>query len=345
MRRPAFDITPRHRWPSTGRCHWGRRFDAVSETARERADRLERLPLSDIQAGGGGVFRGFGVFISELRLHRELLGLLVRRELKSRYKDSSLGFLWSLIRPLTMLLIYFVAIGQFLGAAREIPDFAIFVFCGLTIWGLYSDIVLGSTSSIIANAGLIKKVYLPREIFPLAATGAAIFNFLIQFGILLVATALAGVFPLTWDLLYVPAGIVVALVYGVAFGLLFSALNVYLRDIQYLVEVGLLIFFWASPVVYAWSFVVKAGDDAALAWVETVYLINPMSLSIMAFQRGVWAAGSEERVTADGITIPPQPWPADMDLRLLVAFGVGLVLLFIAQRVFSRLQGNFAQEI
>jgi len=317
----------------------------VSETARERADRLERLPLSDIQAGGEGVFRGFVVFINELRLHRELLSLLVRRELKSRYKDSSLGFLWSLIRPLTMLLIYFVAIGLFLGAARGIPDFAIFVFSGLTIWGLYSDIVQGSTTSIIANAGLIKKVYLPREIFPLAATGAAIFNFLIQFVILLAATALAGIFPLTWNALYVPAGIAVALVYGVAFGLLVSALNVYLRDIQYLVEVGMLIFFWASPILYAWSFVVKAGEDAALAWVETVYLLNPMSLSVMAFQRGTWIAGSEERVTADGITIPPQPWPLDMDLRLLVAFAVGLVFLFVAQRVFSRLQGNFAQEI
>lgn len=317
----------------------------MSDTARERADRLERLPLTDIQSSGRGVFRGFGAFIKELRTHRELLGLLVRRELKSRYKDSSLGFLWSLIRPLTMLLIYFVAVGQFLGAARGIPDFAIFVFSGLTIWGLYSEIVLGSTTSIVGNAGLIKKVYLPREIFPLAATGSAIFNFLIQFTILLAATALFGVFPLTLDLLYVPAGIAVALVYGVAFGLLFSALNVYLRDIQYLVDVGMLVFFWASPILYAWSFVVKAGEDAGLLWLEAMYLLNPMSLSVMAFQRGIWIAGSHEWVGPDGVTVASQPWPADMDLRLLIAFVVGLVLLFVAQRVFSRLQGNFAQEI
>jgi len=317
----------------------------MSDTARERADHLERLPLTDIQSSGRGVFRGFGAFIKELRTHRELLGLLVRRELKSRYKDSSLGFLWSLIRPLTMLLIYFVAVGQFLGAARGIPDFAIFVFSGLTIWGLYSEIVLGSTTSIVGNAGLIKKVYLPREIFPLAATGSAIFNFLIQFTILLAATALFGAFPLTLDLLYVPAGIAVALVYGVAFGLLFSALNVYLRDIQYLVDVGMLVFFWASPILYAWSFVVKAGEDAGLLWLEAMYLLNPMSLSVMAFQRGIWIAGSQEWVGPDGVTVASQPWPADMDLRLLIAFVVGLVLLFVAQRVFSRLQGNFAQEI
>ena len=107
----------------------------MSETAYERAARLTLLPLVDTQPSGRG-FRGFGSSLTELGAHRELLGLLVRRELKARYKDSSLGFLWSLIRPLTMLLIYFVAIGQFLGAARGIPDFAIFVFSGLTLWGL-----------------------------------------------------------------------------------------------------------------------------------------------------------------------------------------------------------------
>ncbi|UTT63006.1 ABC transporter permease [Microcella humidisoli] len=310
----------------------------------QRVAHVEALPFERTVAGRVGVFAGLWRAIRDVIARRELLGLLVRRELKARYKDSSLGFLWSLIKPLTMLLIYFVAIGQFLGAARAIPDFAIFVYAGLTLWALYSEIVVTGTQSILSNAGLIKKVYLPREIFPLAATGSAFVNFGVQFLILIVAVVALGQFPISWNLLYIPVAVAIAAVYGVALALLLSAVNVYLRDIQYLVEVGLLVFFWASPIVYSWSFVVEAGERSDLPWLESTYLINPMSTAILAFQRGIWAAGSEERVLG-GVTVPPQPWPADLDLRLLITFVVGLVLVVVAQRVFSRLQGNFAQEI
>ncbi len=312
--------------------------------AQERADRLATLPFLRSTSSGEGFISGFWGAIREIAAHRELLDLLIRRELKARYKDSSLGFLWSLIKPLTMLLIYYVAIGQFLGAARGIPDFAIFVFAGLTIWGLYSEIVLSGTMSIIGNAGLIKKVYLPREIFPLAATGSAIFNFAIQMIVLIGATIVLGQFPLSWNLLYVPAAIIIVLIYGVAFALLLSALNVYLRDIQYLVEVAMLILFWASPIVYAWSFVVNAPSVIANSWVSFVYLLNPVTNAVMAFQKGMWLAGSETRII-DGRPIAPQPWPVDLDLRLAIIGVVGLVLLVVCQRVFQKLQGNFAQEI
>jgi ABC-2 type transport system permease protein len=125
---------------------------------------------------------------------------------------------------------------------------------------------------------------------------------------------------------------------------------VYLRDVQYLVEVAMLIFFWASPIVYSWSFVVEAGQRLGLTWLETVYLLNPLSTAILAFQRGMWTSGSQETTSgtdANGIdiVIPAQPWPVDLDVRLLISFVLGVALLFVAQRVFSRLQGNFAQEI
>jgi ABC-2 type transport system permease protein len=275
---------------------------------------------------------------------RELLGLLVRRELKAKYKDSTLGFIWTLVRPLTMLLIYFVAIGQILGAARNVPDFAIFVYTGLTLWSLYSEILIGGTSSVIANAGLIRKVYLPREIFPLAAAGSALVNFGIQFGILLLAVIVSGQFPVSWNLLYVPAGALLTLVWGVAFAMLFSALNVYLRDIQYLVEVGMQVLFWVSPIVYSWSLIVTWAKDHNVLWLADVYLLNPISLAVLAFQRGMWAAGSQT-TQLSGKTVPPEPWPAHMPLDMLAAFVVGLIFLAVSQRIFARLQGNFAQEI
>jgi ABC-2 type transport system permease protein len=317
----------------------------MASRAQLRAERLEALPFELSTSSERGILRVFTRSLRDLVQRRELLSLLVRRELKSRYKDSRLGFLWSLIKPLTLLLIYYVAIGQFLGAARGIDDFAIFIFAGLTLWGLYADIVSSGTSSIVDNAGLIKKVYLPREIFPLAAVGSSIFNFAIQFGVLIVATVALGRFPLSLNLLYIPVAIFIVLLYGTSLAILLSALNVFLRDIGYLVEVALLIFFWASPIVYSWSYVVDAGQRIGLAWLEQVYLLNPMTVAIMAFQKGIWASGSEERIGSGGNVIPPQPWPVDLDLRLLIISLIGVVFLWFAQRVFYRLQGNFAQEI
>ncbi|TAJ49321.1 MAG: ABC transporter permease [Herbiconiux sp.] len=316
----------------------------MTDQATERAQRLATLPF---ESSGPTSVRSVGGFVSAVREifgQKELLDLLIRRELKSRYKDSSLGFVWSLIRPLTMLLIYYVFIGQVLGAARGVPDFAIFVYAGLTLWGLYSEIVTAGTSSIITNAGLIKKVYLPREIFPLASVGSALFNFAIQMGILLLATIALGQFPLSWDLLYVPVAVIIVIIYGTALALLLSALNVYLRDVQYLVEVAILLFFWASPIVYSWSFVVNATVQRGASWLGELYLLNPISISMIAFDRGIWKAGSEQRVI-EGNVIPAQPWPEHMDIRLVITAIVGLVFVVIAQRIFARLQGNFAQEI
>ena len=315
--------------------------------AQERIRRLGSLPFVAAGAPDATLLGGFWGGVRDVITHKSLLNLLIRRELKARYKDSSLGFVWSFIRPLTMLLIYYVAIGQFLGAARSVPQYAVFVYSGLTIWGLYNEIVAGSTMSILANAGLIKKVYVPRELFPLASIGSALFNFMIQMIVLLGAIVVTGQFPVSWNLLYALAAIVIVVVYGVALSLLLSALNVYLRDIQYLVEVALLIFFWLSPIVYSWTEVQSVATRHA--WLAQVYLLNPMSNAILAFQRGMWEAGSRTNTLPDvngkPHIVPPVDWPAHLDERLLVLFVIGLALVYVAQRIFSRLQGNFAQEI
>ena len=141
-----------------------------SQIVQARYRRLEKLPLATYRSKENAV-TGFIVAVRAVLARRELLGLLVRRELVGKYKDSSLGLVWSMIRPLTQLLIYYLVMGEFLGAARNINNFAIFIFAGLTIYGLFSEIINTMTSSIVANSGLIKKVYLPREIFPIAAVG------------------------------------------------------------------------------------------------------------------------------------------------------------------------------
>lgn len=304
----------------------------ITTSSSRQPERSVQDPLKDI-GQPARLTRGTWSSIREVLSHRELLGRLVSREIRAKYKGSSLGILWSLMRPLAQLIIYYVAIGQFLGAARSIPDFAIFVFTGLTVWGLYSEIIGSGTTSILANAGLIKKVYLPREIFPLAAVGGALFNFAVQFLILVVATFALGRPPFHRDLLYAPVAVLLMVVLGTAIALVLSALNVYLRDVQHLVEIFLLILFWASPIVYSAGFV---HNSLGGSWVEELYLANPVTLAILGIQKAMWIAGSND---------PAQYWPSYLWARLLIALALSFIALFLAQRVFARLQGNFAQEL
>ena len=297
--------------------------------AQDRYARLAAEPM--VAIAGDGTRRGPLSAVREIVEHREMLSLLVRRDLKSRYKDSALGFVWTLVRPLMQLIIYFVVIGKFLGAAQSTPDYAVFVFAGLTIYGFFNEIITGSTASIITNAGLIKKIYLPRVVFPLASLGSAAFNFLAQLVILLAATAVTLAFPVHADVLYAIPAILLIVVVGLAFGILLAAVNVYLRDIQYLVEVLMMLLMWASPIVYPWSRVKSILGDG---WLLQVYTDNPITLAVLGFQRAMWTAGA-------GVA----EYPDYLWLRMIVALVVGLALVFAFQRVFARLEGNFAQEL
>lgn len=295
---------------------------------RERRARLAGLKWQD--AGSPpGTLSGIAASLLDIWERRELLGMLTRRELKARYKDSALGFLWSLARPLTQLLIYYVVVGQFLGAARAIDNFAIYVFAGLTIYTLFSEIVASGTGSILVNAGLVKKVYLPREVFPLATIGSSLFNFVIQLAILLVASLFAGAMRFDTSLLFAFGSVVLILIYAGALALVLSAANVYLRDIQYLVEVVLLLLMWASPIVYSIQQVASVLPE----WALELFIDNPITLAVLGFHMTFWSASEI------GIT------PADLAVRMVIAGAIGLVLLFLSQRVFAKLQGDFAQEL
>ena len=298
---------------------------------------VSTLPLERVNAPMP-FWRGFPAAVLEIWAYRELLGQLVRKELKVKYKDSVLGFFWTLLRPLLQLVVYSVAIGYFLGARFAIPDFGIYLFTGLVAWSFFADVVSGCTGSIVGNAGLINKVYFPRELFPLSVVGAAAVNFLLQLSVLLLAYVATWSWPDPGDLLLVPAALVVMALFGLALGLVLAASNVYLRDMTYLVEVGLLLWFWMTPVVYAWSQVRESLTESDLAWLVDVFLANPMANVVLAFQRALWPAGQTE----EGAKIL---FEGDLWLRLGVLALVSLALLWVAQRIFARAQGNFAKEL
>ncbi len=304
---------------------------APGSSLAQRVARIEAQPLREL-GDKSGLWAGTKSAIDDIWRRRELLRLLINRELKARYKDSNLGFIWSLFKPLSQLLIYFIVIGQFLGASRGIPYFAIFVFTGLTAWGFFLEAVTGGTGSIVANSGLVKKVYLPREIFPLSTLGTSAVNSAIQLVILLAAIVVTGQIPSLASLAYLPLALVVLVVYATLFGLLLSALNVYMRDIQHLIEVITFLAFWASPIVYSYSYVQRALATNYPVLHE-VYLSNPVTLAILGFQRSLWAAGVD------------QPYPAHLMIRLAGAALIGIVLVFGAHRIFARLEGTFAQEL
>ena len=308
----------------------------------EKSDRFERLrqePFTQIgtlkRQGAQARGRRFFPTVGEIFSKRHILFRLVRRDIKSRYKDSSLGLLWTLIRPLTQLAIYFVVVGKFLGAERGIPNFAIYIFIGLAAFGLFQEIVSNGTASVLSNAGLVKKVYVPRELFPLASVGTALFNFAILFVIviaILIATQRLIPSPAWWYLL---PSLIVILSFGLALAFLLSAWFVYLRDIGYLVEVIMMVMLWASPILYSWEMVRNFAEQIGQTWIIELYSANPATLAVLGFQQALWAPSAGDSVAT----------PENLMLRLIIAAMVGLICVVGAQRVFARLQGNFAQEL
>lgn len=310
----------------------------MAESRDSRRLRLAGLEFETFNAGVKG--SGSGTVLSSIReifQRRNVLGLFVKSELKTRYKDSSLGVLWALIKPLVMLGIYYFAIGKVLGAERSIPAFAIFVFTGLTLWGFFAETVTLGTSAILRNSGLVKKIYLPRELFPLAGIGSAGFNFLVQFAVLLVATFASGLAPLHWKVLFVIPSVLIVLIFGTAFAIALSALTVYLRDLQYLVEVVLMIGFWLSPVVYSFGLLqssIPSGVGGEV--ISQIYLSNPLTVAVMGFQSAMWISGDESNLPISS---------QDLLLRMLVSIVLGFIFLVLCQKLFTRLEGNFAQEL
>jgi ABC-2 type transport system permease protein len=279
--------------------------------------------------------RGFTSDVEAVWAYRELLSQLVRKELKVKYKESILGFFWTMARPMLQIVIYYVAFTVFLGSRQ--PAFAIFVFTGLLAWQFFTDVVGGCTGTVVGNGALIKKTYFPREVFPLSVVGAALVNFFFQFIVLLGALVVAGVSGFrvapSWDLLLVPLALLVAVVWATAIGMALAALTVQLRDLQYLIDVVLLAGFWLTPVVYPITYPVTNLGQRGHHLILWIYLANPMVSVVAAFQRAFYTMG--QQYTFTGSLTP----------RLLVLLVVGLGALWLGQRVFARLRGSFAQEL
>lgn len=278
--------------------------------------------------------------VSTFRLRMELLHVLAMRELRTRYRGSYLGWVWALAKPLVMLFIYGLIIGVFLGAARSIPQFMIFIFVGLIAWNLFLNIVMGSINSVVASGPLLSKTRFPRILLPLASAVVALVDTAIQVVALVIGYLIVGDWPHLSGMVYLLPALVGVIFFGLALGLLLSAANVYVRDTSYLTEIALQVGFWLCPIVYSYGFVVNAAASYGFSteWLTRLYLLNPMANGVLGFQRALWPPAS----TVEGAALS---FPGELLPRLWVFVVASSMLLALGSLVFNRLSRNFAQEL
>jgi ABC-2 type transport system permease protein len=263
---------------------------------------------------------------------------LVRKDLKVKYKNSAFGFFWSMANPLLYLAVFSLVFSVFL--RNGVQNFAVLFMSGLLVWNFFSLATLTATGAVVGNANLVRKVRFPRIVLPLASVGFSGFHFLLQ---LLVFFAFLVPFypdafgPQLWLLL--PA-LAVALTFTMAMSLLTSALNVRYRDVEHLLEVVILAWFWLSPIVYPVTLVRDRLADAGLPWLFGVYMANPMTGVVVAMQRAIY-----RHPVVDGREILPAEGYGFYLQWLGVAAGIALAMLGLGLWTFRRLQANFAEEL
>lgn len=255
--------------------------------------------------------------------------LLVRKGIKTRYYGSALGWVWSYVRPFAQFLMYWMVFDLFLKISRG-ELFPVYLFAGLIVINLFSEIFRNTTSAIVDNQSLVKKIFLPRELFPVAAAGVAFIHFLPQVVILLLVAILFG-WTITW--LQVAAFVVAILlmfIWTMGLGLFFGAINVAQRDAKNIVDLILMFATWGSPVIYSWHMVAEAFPE----WLYHLYMSNPVTVVVELFHYTFWAplVGNPD--------LPPNLW-----YYVLAATGLSLIALLIGQLVFRKLEGSFAQNL
>ncbi|MEX2274185.1 MAG: ABC transporter permease [Actinomycetota bacterium] len=281
--------------------------------------------------------------LRELADYREILLNLIRKELKVKYTASVLGAVWSLLNPVVFLGV-FSFVGVMLG--NTMPNFPVYLLSGLLAWNVLSTSLQTGSTSVIDNANLVKKVYFPREILPLSSIGVALVDYVLQTVVLLLFMLATGT-GLSWPAVaLLPLAIVTLIVFTTGITMWASALNVRYRDVQHLIGIGLLVWFWLTPIVYSSGFVQQKLQGSSVLdgrsfW---LYVLNPMAIVIQGFQRALYG---DPAPVVDGVRQQVLfDWSvSEVALALLVVLTAASVLLWFTWRLFFRMSGDFAEEL
>ncbi len=271
---------------------------------------------------------------------RFLLKLIVRKELRVRYRGSVLGMAWTYVKPAVQFGVYFLAMGIIMNQRETVPDFAVYLFSGIIVMNFFSEGFTNATRSILWNAPLINKIYLPRELFPVASLWVSVIHFFPQFVVMVIASVISGWRPMPLELLAGVLGFAIVGMLALGLGLIFGAVNVYFRDAENLVELIAMVATWGSPVLYHWSLVRNALPD----WLWPIYMLNPLTPAVELFHYAFWFGA-----TGRPALLPEPNGMAPIVENLWtwggIAFAIAATTVFVGQLVFRRLERRFAQEL
>lgn len=258
-------------------------------------------------------------FLKDMYEYRELLKTNIKKDIRGKYKGSFLGVLWSFINPLLQVLIYAIVF-PFLMRGGQGDNYVIYLITGLIPWTFFLTVVNGGTTSIKANAGIIKKVYFPREILLISQIASGLINFLISCIIILAFCLIFGV-GISYHIILVPVIALIQSLLSLGIILILSSANVYIQDLEYIIGFVLNMGFYATPVIYQLDML--AGSKI----LYTLVSINPITALVTAY-RDVFMY---------------HQWPDFFPLFLV--FLLACIIVFIGYHVFRKLERGFAEEL
>ena len=250
--------------------------------------------------------------------YRELLSELTMREIKQRYKQSVLGYAWVILNPFFQMLVMAFVFSIIMRIPNLGVPYPIYLYAGLLPWTLFSNSLISSSNSLVENAGLLSKIYFPREIFVLSTMLAKVVDFLLACSIFVIFMIYFQI-PISWNVLWFIPIFLIQQLFTYAISLFLAAANLFYRDIQYLLSLILLIWMYLTPVIYATEFF-----PARYQW---IFKLNPMAVIINAYRQVILAQGSPNLQS------------------LGIALGLSLILLAITYKFFKKAEGVFADIV
>lgn len=255
--------------------------------------------------------------IKELWQYREMISSLVKRDLKSRYKGSVLGFFWMFLNPLLQVFVYSIVFSTIM--RMDIPKFYLFLFVALVPWLFFSTCLSAGTTVIFSQQDMVKKIYFPREVLPIAFTLSQFVNMLLSFIVIFVVVFFSGIKIEPLALLYLPVIMLIEFVLALGISFLVSGLTVYFRDLEHILSIVSMAWMYLTPVVYPVEMVPEK-------LVKFIYL-NPMTSIVIAYRDILYYGRCPEMSTLLNATI------------------MGALVLIVGRISFSKLQRGFAEEL
>ncbi len=253
----------------------------------------------------------------EILKYREMIKSLIRKDLRGRYKGSVLGFLWTFINPLLQLCVYTVVFSTIMKS--EVKNFHIFLFVALIPWLFFSASLTGGATSVVSQKDLIKKIYFPREVLPIAYVTSSFVNMLLCFIIIFAILFISDISFNFIALLYLPIIMLVEYILALGIAMLTSALTVYLRDLEHILGIIAMAWMYLTPVLYS--------EDMIPSQYTIYFNLNPMSPIIKAY-REILYYGHVPNIST-----------------LLHAILLGITFLVIGNICFAKLQRHFVEEL